>query len=147
MTALLEEKFYVGGNTFISPKWPTRTKAFKNLGIVGKYFAVPISFLFSKEEADLESKIPQALFMLFDQLSESDAGVLIDLILSDVRIDDTARSRGVRPVNADTDLEDISDLIELIALVLKQQYGKLVSGKSFTSLMQVMIPLHQVASE
>jgi|JI7StandDraft_1071085.scaffolds.fasta_scaffold00100_15 hypothetical protein len=143
----IEERFSVAGKNFISKKWPTRSKAFRNLPIIGKHFAVPISMIMaSRSEDELQEKIPTALYMLFEQLEDSDSTVLIDTILEDVTINDIANGLGYRKLDVDNDIDDIADLLDLLALVLRQQYGKLIEGKSFGNLLQVMIPLAQATA-
>lgn len=133
------ETFSIGDKTFISPSWPPLSKAAKNLPIIGKSFAVPISFLMSAGvDGDLGSAIPQALFMLFEQLEEEDISKLFNIVLEDVWCKTTDKK-----VNLDDDFNNLDELLTLVSLVLKQHYGCLMSGKGFQSLFQMMVPLAQ----
>jgi hypothetical protein len=138
-----EVKFVIGDKTFLSKAWPTKTKAFKNLPTIGKAFAVPISFLFSSggNPDNLGQAIPQAMYMLFEQLEEQDISKLLDIILEEVYVMDPAP----RAVNVDNDLDDLGDLLELLAKVLHQHYGKLVSGKGLRNLFSMLVPMAEVA--
>lgn len=141
MTTNLERKkenFNVGGKTYISQSW-SPLKAAKNLPRIGKAFAVPISVLVSAGE-DYQSAIPQALFMLFEQLEEQDISQLFELILQDVWCKSTDKQ-----LNIETDLVNLDELLSLASNVLQQHYGCLIGGKGFTSLFQVMVPLNQMA--
>lgn len=148
MTAKLsnttQEKFVIGSGkesrTFISDGW-SPLKAAKNLPSIGKCFAMPISMLIGGDEDDFKSAIPQALYMLFEQLEENDISELFQLILSVVYAEN-----GTRLVDIETDLHNLDELLELVALTLKQHYGCLISGKGFTSLFQMMVPLNRLAS-
>lgn len=137
-----QEFFTVGEKTFISPSWPPLSKAAKNLPIIGKSFFVPISFLLSAgESGDLSQALSQALFLLFEQLEEEDVSKLFNLILDDVWCKNTDKK-----VNLDEDFNDLDELLTLVAMVLKQHYGSLVSGKGLSSLMQTIVPLHQATA-
>jgi hypothetical protein len=114
-------------------------KAAKNLPKIGKAFAVPISFLIAGGE-NIQSAIPTAMMMLFEQLEEQDITELFSLILSDIWCKSTDKA-----LDIDADLENIDELLQLTANVLKQHYGALINGKGFTNLFQVMVPLHQMA--
>lgn len=131
-----KETFNVGGKAYISMSW-SPLKAAKHLPKIGKAFAVPISFLMSNGE-NVSSAIPQALFMLFEQLEEQDITELFNIILQDVWCKTTDKA-----LNIETDLTDLDELLQLAALVLKQHYGSLVSGKGFSGLFQMMVPLSQ----
>lgn len=135
------ETFNVGTKAFISPAWPPMSKAAKNLPKIGKAFAVPLSFLFSaSDEGKLSDAIPQAVFMLFEQLEEQDISELFSLILQDVYCKTTDK-----PVDLDQDFDSLDELLQLLASVLKQHYGCLIEGKGFRGLFQVMVPLSQAA--
>jgi hypothetical protein len=141
MTTNLERKkeiFNVGGKAYISASW-SPMKAAKNLPKIGKAFAVPISFLIAGGE-NIQSAIPQAMFMLFEQLEEQDITELFSLILQDVWSKSSDKA-----LNIETDLENIDELLQLTSLVLKQHYGCLIEGKGFSQLFSMMIPLHQLA--
>jgi hypothetical protein len=143
MTQRLPEiKFVIGDKTFLSKAWPTKTKAFKNLPTIGKAFAVPISFLFSSggSQEALSQAIPQAMYMLFEQLEEQDINKLLDIILEEVYVMDPAP----RLVDVDNDLQDLGDLLELLAKVLQQHYGKLVSGKGLRNLFSILVPMAEM---
>jgi hypothetical protein len=141
MTMNLERKkeiFNVGGKAYISMSW-SPMKAAKNLPKIGKAFAVPISFLIAGGE-NIQSAIPTAMMMLFEQLEEQDITELFSLILADIWCKSTDKA-----LDIDADLENIDELLQLTANVLKQHYGALINGKGFTNLFQVMVPLHQMA--
>lgn len=130
--------FIVGNKTYKSPSW-SPLKAAKNLPMIGKAFAVPISFLVSAGEAGLSEALPNAMYMLFEQLEEQDVGVLFQLILADIWCKTTDKQ-----LNIETDLDSLDELLLLAAQVLKQHYGCLIEGKGFLSLFQIMVPLHQM---
>ena len=133
------EKFVIGegekARTFISNGW-SPLKAAKNLPPIGKAFATPISFLFGANEDTVQQAIPQALYMLFEQMEESDVEQLLSMILQTVYAEN-----GTRTVDLDKDFYNLDELLTLVALVLKQHYGCLIQGNGFTSLFQVMVPL------
>jgi hypothetical protein len=133
------ETFLIGKNSFISPSW-SPLKAAKKLPPIGKSFAVPISFIFSAAQSgDYSSAIPQAMYMLFEQLEEQDISNLFKTILEDVWCKESNRA-----VNLDEDLDNLDELLTLVASVLNQHYGCLIAGKGFMALFQVMVPLHQL---
>lgn len=134
-----KETFNVGGKAYISMSW-SPLKAAKHLPKIGKAFAVPISFLMSNGE-NVSSAIPQALFMLFEQLEEQDITELFNIILQDIWCKTTDKA-----LNIETDLTDLDELLQLAALVLKQHYGSLVSGEGFAALLQMLVPLNQVTA-
>ena len=139
LTKSITETFVIGeGNKarkFISHGW-SPLKAAKNLPPIGKAFATPISFLFGANEDTMQQAIPQALFMLFEQMEESDVEELFSMILQTVYAEN-----GTRLVDMNTDFYNIDELLTLLALVLKQHYGCLMGGNGFTSLFQIMVPL------
>lgn len=149
MTAKLsnttQEKFVVGAGkesrTFISNGW-SPLKAAKNLPSIGKCFATPISMLIGAGDEDgFKEAIPQALYMLFEQLEENDIEELFTTILQNVYTDN-----GTRIIDIETDLYNLDELLELVSKVLKQHYGCLISGKGFTSLFQMMVPLNRLVT-
>lgn len=136
-----EYKFSINGTTYISKTWPTRSKTFKNFPIIGKAFAVPISFLFNAgQTGDVSGAISQALYMLFEQLEQTDSDKLLDIILSDVYI---IKDGGVHQLDIDEHISDIEDLFALLAEVLNQHYGKVIKGKAFGNLINTLIPMSQ----
>ncbi len=135
------EQFQVGNKTYFSPSWPPLTKTAKNLPVIGKAFAVPISFLMSAgADGDLSQALPQAMFMLFEQLEEQDISKLFNIILEDVFCKQTDKR-----VDLDNDFENLDELLTLVAMVLKQHYGSLIEGKGFSQLISTMVPLNQLA--
>lgn len=135
-------KFVVSGKTYLSNKWGIFTAA-EHLPTIGKVFAVPVSFIFSAiEESNLKEAVPQAVYMLFEQLEEHDLRQLLSLVLHDVHADN-----GSRLVDVENDFDDLSEVIELVAKVLEQQYGVLIKGKSLKGLFGLILPLTQAASE
>lgn len=136
-----EIRISINGTTYISKAWPTRSKAFKNFPIIGKAFAVPISFLFNAgSTGDVSGAISQALYMLFEQLEQNDSDKLLDTILADVFI---IKDGGVQALDIDAHIPDIEDLFALVAEVLNQHYGKLIKGKAFGNLINILIPMSQ----
>ena len=101
LTKSITETFVIGeGNKarkFISHGW-SPLKAAKNLPPIGKAFATPISFLFGANEDTMQQAIPQALFMLFEQMEESDVEELFSMILQTVYAEN-----GTRLVDMNTD--------------------------------------------
>lgn len=132
------EDISVNGKVFRSASW-SPLKAAKNLPKIGKAFAVPISFLLSNAE-DPQAAIPQALYMLFEQLEEQDLSELFMLILADVW-----NRQSDKQLNIDSDLDNLDELLQIGAAVLKQHYGCMITGEGFKSLFQVMVPLNQLA--
>jgi hypothetical protein len=131
-------KINIGGKVFHSNKWNI-FKAADNLPKVGKTFAVPVSFIYSAmEESNLKEAIPQAIYMLFEQLEEQDIKSLFEVILDDVHADN-----GSRKVDIENDFVDLDQVLELTAAVLEQQYGGMLKGKGFSSLFKMLMPLHQ----
>lgn len=131
------EDFQVGGKVYKSLSWSPLTAA-KKLPKIGQVFAVPISFLFSNAE-DPASAIPQALMMLFSQLEEQDVSELFNIILTDVWCKTTDK-----PINIETDLDNLDELLQLGAMVLTQHYGALISGNGMRQLFKVLLPVHQM---
>lgn len=123
---------------FISNGWSPLRSA-KKLPTIGKCFATPISFLFGANDNNLQEVIPQALYMLFEQLEENDISTLFNSILEDVWVD------GTRKVDIDSDLDNLDELLTLVASVLKQHYGCLIEGKGFLNLFQMIMPLSKAA--
>lgn len=133
-----QEKFAINGKTFISNKWSIFTAA-NHLPKIGKVFVVPVSFIFSAiEESNLKEAVPQAAYMLFEQLEEHDLRQLLSIILHDVH-------NGGQKVDIEKDFDDLSEVIELVAKVLEQQYGVLIKGKSLKALASLLLPLTQAA--
>lgn len=139
-----QEKFVIGegktSRTFQSNGW-SPLKAAKHLPKIGKQFATPISFLFGANEENFGSLIPQALYMLFEQMEENDIEELFTTILHDVWAEN-----GTRLVDLDNDFYNLDELLSLVALVLKQHYGCLIEGKGFIGLFQTMVPLKSLAT-
>ena len=139
------ETFTFNSKSFISQAW-SPMKAAKRLPSIGKAFAVPISFLVAAGSSgnpdDLKDAIPQAIFMLFDQLEEQDCEQLFKLILTDVW-----NKTDNRQINLEEDLANIDQLLELLASVLNQHYGCLMTGKGFMSLFQTLVPLARLSNQ
>jgi hypothetical protein len=137
-----QEKFVIGegktSRTFLSDGWSPLLAA-KNLPKIGKTFATPISFLFSATEENFGTLIPQALYLLFEEMEQGDIEALFNLILSKVWADN-----GTRLVDLDNDFANLDELLSLVALVLKQHYGCLTSGKAFASLLETLVPVSRM---
>lgn len=126
---------------FTQNKW-SPMKCFGNLHKIGKAFAVPLSMLASGNEDNFGEVLPQALFMLFEQMEESDIWSLFELIVDDVHVDATRR------VNLNEDLEDdLGAILQLVAEALKGNYGSLFMGKGLTALMTQLGGMSQVAQQ
>jgi len=132
---------------FQSVKW-TVFQAAANLPKIGKVFALPVSFLFSaggstedQVSSNLSEAIPKALYMLFEQLEEQNPIPLFEMILQSVYTEN-----GTRKVDVEKDFEDIGELVELVGLVLEQQYSSLLKGGALQRLFGVMAPLSQTQS-
>lgn len=136
------ETFLIGNKTYKSASW-SPLRAAKKLPSIGKAFAVPISFIISAAQSgDYSSAIPQAMYMLFEQLEEQDISILFNSILEDVWcVESNAK------INLEDDLNNLDELLSLVSNVLNQHYGCLFSGKGFMALFQVMVPLHQQVTE
>ena len=142
------EKFTVsdGKKVFTSEKWGI-FKASSNLPKIGRVFALPISFLFSaggdNQEAVQESlsdAIPKALLMFFDTFENENPIELFQIIFQNVYADN-----GTRLVDVEKDFDDLAEVVELAAKVLKQQYGSLTNPKVFGSLLASLAPLTQAS--
>ena len=131
------EDFAIGGKVYKSLSWSPLTAA-KKLPSIGKATIVPISFLLSNGENPQEA-LPQAMFMLFEQLEEQDLTILFNNILSDVWCKTTDKK-----LDIETDLDNLDELLQLVAAVLNQHYGVLISGKGCSQLFKVMLPISQL---
>ena len=140
-----QHEFTINNKKFISNHWPTRSKAFKNLPIIGSTFAVPISVFVGSGGENLAEVTAMAAELFFQKLQEPEAQQLIDIILEDVHI--RTPEGGFTKVDADLHLDDIDELLQLLAEVLKQHYGKLVMGKGSRNLFSIMVPVTQVAQQ
>lgn len=132
---------------FQSVKWNVFQSA-TNLPKIGKVSALPISFLFSaggttedQVSSNLSDAIPKALYMLFEQLEEQNPIPLFEMILQSVYTDN-----GTRKVDVEKDFDDIGELVELVGLVLEQQYSSLLKGGALQRLFGAMVPLAQAQS-
>lgn len=136
-----QEKIVLDGRPFLLQTWGVM-KAMKHFPTIGKAFAVPLSFLYSSmgDEAALREAIPQAFFMLFEQLEEQDVMELFSLILSGVTFEN-------RALDIDKDLKSIDELFQLAAKALEANYGCLMNGQGFKSLLGVMIPMQQMTAQ
>lgn len=138
------ETFVIGegekARKFISNGW-SPLRAAKNLPPIGKAFATPISFLFGANEDTLQQAIPNALYMLFEQLEELEVEALFSMILETVYTEN-----GTRLVDLDKDFYNLDELLTLVASVLNQHYGCLIQGNGFTSLFRTMVPLKQLSA-
>lgn len=133
-------KINVGGKVYTSNKWGIWTAA-NNLPKVGKTFAVPVSFIYSAmEESNLKEAIPQAIYMLFEQLEEQDIKELFQTILHEVYVQGKTE-----PVNIEYDFNDLDELLELSAKVLEQQYGGMLKGKGLAGFFKMLMPLNQAS--
>ena len=133
-----EQTFIIGKKTFISKVWPTRSKAFKNLPLIGGVFAVPIAVLAGSGGTDMQNALAMASELFFQKLAEPETQHLVDIVLQDVYI---KQNGGFTAINVDEHLEDIDELFQLMANVLNQHYGKLVKGKGSKQLLEVLLPL------
>tara|TARA_R110000782_G_scaffold135938_1_gene228322 strand:- start:329 stop:793 length:465 start_codon:yes stop_codon:yes gene_type:complete len=136
-----QEKVTVGDKNYLIQSWNV-IKAIQHFPTIGKAFAVPLSFLYSSmgDEQALRDAIPQAFFMLFEQLEQQDVMELFNLILSGV-------SHEGQPLNIDTHLANIDELFQLAAKALEINYGCLMNGKGFKNLLGVMVPMHQMTAQ
>ena len=115
-------------------------KCFSNLPKIGKAFAVPLSMLSGGEEK-FEEVLPQALFMLFEQMEEQDIWELFKLITDDVHVDSTKR------LDLNTDVDgDLGAILSIVATCLQNNYGSLYSGNGLSSLMTNLMGVGQVAA-
>jgi len=138
-----QHKFTVNNKKFISNAWPVRSKAFKNLPIIGGTFAVPISIIYGSGGENMQEAMAMATELFFQKLADPEADQLVELILEDVFIQ---KNGGVVPLDLDNDFDDLDELLQVLAEVLKQHYGKLISGKGSRSLFGVMVPLAEVVA-
>lgn len=135
-----QQTFVIGGKTILSTVWPTRSKAFKNLPLIGGVFAVPIAVLAGSGGTDMQNALAMASELFFQKLADPETSRLIDIVLEDVYI---KLNGGVVPLDVDEHLEDIDELFQVMACVLNQHYGKLVKGKGSKQLLEVLLPLGQ----
>lgn len=136
-----DHKFTIGQKQFLSKTWPVRSKTFKNLPTVGSVFVVPISVLMGSGGENLKEAVAMAAELLFQKLSDPEVEQLLDLLLEEVFI---KHDGGWVQVNADEHFEDIDELLQCLGEVLKQHYGKLVTGKGSRNLFGVLVPLTQM---
>lgn len=136
-----QEKVQINGKTFTIQSWSV-IQAGRNLPTIGKAFAVPLSFLISSmgDEEALRAGIPQAFYMLFEQLEQQDVMELFKLITSGV-------SYEMQMLDIDAHLESLDELFQLAAQCLKINYGSLIEGKGFKDLLGVMVPMHQMTAQ
>lgn len=137
-----QEKVLVGDKTYTIQSWGVM-KAGRNFPQIGKAFAVPLSFLMSSmgDEVALREAIPQAFYMLFEQLEQQDVMQLFQLITSDVYVDNNIK------LDIDQHLSSLDELFELSAKCLEMNYGSLIKGKGFNALLGVMVPMHQMTAQ
>ena len=122
-------------NKVVINKWKTREQI-KKLPKITKTIGVPFFMVATKaqDEEELLEALPQALFLLCEQLEEEDAGLFFDELFTNARFND-------QPIDLDTHFDDLDDALVVAAEVLKLNFGKLLSGKGFTAFRQVAIPL------
>ena len=138
-----QEKVSINGKTFTIQSWSVM-QAGRNFPTIGKAFAVPLSFLMGSmgDEAALRDAIPQAFYMLFDQLEQkNDVMELFKLITSGVTTEEH------QPLDIDSHLESLDELFQLAAKCLHINYGSLIEGKGFKDLLGVMVPMHQMTAQ
>lgn len=124
--------------SFIHNCWGPST-CFKNLPRLGKAFAVPISMLASGDEDNHMENLPNALFMLFENMEEDDVWELFQLATSAVYLD--AQNK----LDLDNHLDgDLGAVLMVVAEAIKQNYSSLW-GKGLRSLLQVMAPMGELA--
>lgn len=137
-------KIHINNKTLISNKWGLFTQM-QYLPKLGKLLAVPLGFLTgaaaSGDDNQLQNAIPSALYMLFEEMEGDSHRDLIEGILHNVYADN-----GTRVVEIDKDFTDLDELFQVLAKVLEQQYGSLISGKGKAALFGLLVPLQQTAS-
>ena len=126
--------------SYISNGWSPQ-KCFSKLPKIGKSFAVPLSMLSgATDDVSFADVLPQALFLLFEQMEEQDVWELFELIVEDVFVN------AQQKVNLNEDLEgDLGAVLGLVAATLQHNYGSLFSGNGLSSLMQNLMGVAQVA--
>lgn len=144
----VEETSFVDGKVetktvtkeFLHNVWSPQ-RCFSNLPRIGKAFAVPLVMMFSSNEEEMQERIPEALFMLFEQMEEQDIWNLFKLITDGIYVDG-------QPINLDQDLGyDLDAVLQIVAEALSNNYGKLLSGKGFGNLISKMVPMAQLVQE
>lgn len=125
----------LGEKEFTIEHW-SPTKAMKNLPKVGKYFAVPMATIVGSlgtGGANLSEALPTACVYLFDQMEEEDIMKFFNMVLEDVYFE------GKNKFDIDEVFAtDISELFELVAAVLKANYGCFFKKAGFASLQSLL---------
>jgi hypothetical protein len=125
---------------FLNQCW-SPMKCFGNISKIGKSFAVPLSMLASGGEDEMSEVLPQALFMLFEQMEEQDVWELFQTITQDVYAE-----RGTRKIDLDEDLgNDLGAILTVVGETLRGNYGSLFTGKGLSSLINPLMGVTQVA--
>lgn len=125
----------IGDREFTIEHWAP-TKAMKNLPKVGKYFAVPLATIIGSIGTgghNLSEALPTACVYLFDQMEEEDIMKFFNMVLEDVYLD------GSNKIDIDNVFSrDVSELFELVAAVLKANYGCFFKKAGFASLQNLL---------
>lgn len=125
----------IGEKEFLIEHW-SPTKAMKNLPKVGKYFAVPLATVVGSlgtGGSNLSEALPTACVYLFDQMEEEDIMKFFNMLLEDVYFE------GKNGIDIDTVFaNDVSEMFEVVAAVLKANYGCFFKKAGFASLQNLL---------
>lgn len=127
----------IEGVTYSINKWPTSSQI-RKLSKIGKTLAVPFFQVGMKaaiSEEELANALPEALYMLFQQLEDEDSIEFFSDCLEGVWLSD-------REASID-DFEDFDDLLQVVAEVLVLNFGKTLEGKGFMAFQKVARKVNQ----
>lgn len=131
----------INGTEYLITHW-SPSKNFKNLPIIGKYFAVPVATVIgsiAQGGGNFSEALPTAFLYLFDKMEEEDITKLFTVILDGVYVN------GGTQVNLDKHFDGkLDELIELLAEVLKLNYECFFKKDGFASLQKLLQKLGMV---
>lgn len=135
----IQEKIEISGKKFLINKWGP-TKFYKNIGPIGRYFAVPLGIMYGGGDVkSLSEAVPTALVYLFNQMEESDIMDFFKLVLEDVHYQGQPIANQLESIFQ----SDPEDIIELVAKVLEVNYKGFFQKKGLGSLLNILSPLSQ----
>lgn len=136
------QKFTIKNKTFTITNW-SPTTVYRNMPIVGQYFATPISIVvgsLGSEEA-LADAIPTAVQYVFNHMAENDIMTLINICLQDVYYENQAIS--------DIDevfMDNPAGIVVLITKVLEVNYRPFFES-GLQDLMKIITPIAESRSQ
>lgn len=129
--------------SFIMDKW-SPTKVITKLPVIGGYFGVPFSMMFSKQEEDegAISGIAAGLIMLFQTMEERPFIEFLKMVTEGCYCGNKEVSSNLDSIFED----DASAMLELAALILEEHY-KCFFKKGSGKLMGMLGPMSQLAAQ